>query len=200
MPITILHGQVEPVEITITGQCTYKRKPCGRCGKAKTNPVHRAPGKGGTCEFQRKLGCASCGQAKAWVGHLGAPESFNVFAGRDPNVYRAAIDRWSEALGPLLDGSGLPRGLARVVAEGEVSFGDETERDQGNYRVIVEKALGDALVRGGFLPKDTWAFYEFGGLQRRDERGVSRTRLILFPSAESRSTRPVPPGQLEMAA
>jgi hypothetical protein len=38
--------------------------------------------------------------------------------------------------------------------EGEVSFGDGRERDQGNHRVIVEKALGDALVRGGYLPDD----------------------------------------------
>jgi hypothetical protein len=66
--------------------------------------------------------------------------------------------------------------------EGEVSFGDGRDRDQGNHRVIVEKAVvGDALVRGGFLPNDTWSRYEFGGLQWHDEPGVSRTRLLLFP-------------------
>lgn len=170
----------QPVEIVVLGECVYKAKPCGACGKAKTNPVHRK--KGGTCVFARKLGCATCGRPKSWVGHLGAPESFNAMAGRDPAIYRAAIDRWSEALAPLLASSGLPTGLNRVVVEGEVSFGDNTERDQGNHRVIVEKALGDALVRHGYLKADTWSRYEFGGLQRRDEPGVSRTRLLLFPS------------------
>lgn len=171
---------LEPVEVTILGQCVYKAKPCGLCGKAKSHPSHRK--KDGTCPFRRRLGCATCGQAKSWAGHLGAPESFNAMAGRDPNIYRAAVDRWAEALGPLLDASGLPRPLRRVTVEGEVSFGDGRERDQGNYRVIVEKALGDALVRGGFLLADTWSRYEFGGLQREDEPGVSRTRLMLFPT------------------
>jgi hypothetical protein len=173
---------MQPVEIEILGQCVYKMKPCGACGKAKSHPSHRK--KGGTCVFQRRLGCATCGKPKSWAGHLGAPESFNAMAGRDPNVYRAAVDRWADALRPLLATSGLPTGLERVVVEGEVSFGDGRERDQGNHRVIVEKALGDALVRDGYLPADTWSRYEFGGLQRRDEPGVSRTRLLLFPSAE----------------
>lgn len=170
----------EVVEIVVLGECVYKARPCGRCGMAKSHKSHRK--EGGSCVFQRRLGCATCGRAKSWTGHLGAPESFNAMAGRDPNVYRDAVKRWAEKLAPLLADSGLPTGLGRVVVEGEVSFGDNAERDQGNYRVIVEKALGDALVRGGYLSSDTWSRYEFGGLQRRDEPGVSRTRLLLFPS------------------
>lgn len=171
-----------PVEIEIVGRCTYKAKPCARCGKSKSNRGHRK--EGGTCAFQRRLGCATCGQAKSWAGHLGAPPSFNVVAGRDPNVYRSIIDSWTEALEPLLATSGLPTGLGRVTVEGEVSFGDGRRRDQGNSRMLIEKALGDALVHGGFIPDDDWSRYEFGGLQRRDEPGVSRTRLLLFPSLE----------------
>lgn len=171
---------LDPVEIVVLGECVYKSKPCGRCGKAKTHKSHRKTD--GTCVFQRRIGCATCNRPKAWVGHLGAPESFNAMAGRNPEIYREAVKRWAEALAPLLADSGLPTGLHRVVVEGEVSFGDNVERDQGNHRVIVEKALGDALVRGGYLSNDTWSRYEFGGLQRVDESGVSRTRLILFPS------------------
>jgi hypothetical protein len=183
---------LQPVEVWIVGECTYKAKPCGRCGRSKTHRSHQK--KDGTCQFKAQRGCATCGKPKSWAGHLGAPESFNLFAGRDPHIYRAAIDRWSEALDPLLDASGLPRPLERVTAEGVVSFGDEKERDQGNFRVIVEKALGDALVRGGWLEKDTWAHYEFGGLQRHEEPGLSMTRLILFPTAVEESP------QLELAA
>ncbi len=64
-----------------------------------------------------------------------------------------------------------------------MSFGDNAERDQGNYRVIVEKALGDALVRHGYLSKDTWSRYEFGGLQAVHTPGRSWLRLMIFPRA-----------------
>jgi hypothetical protein len=84
---------------------------------------------------------------------------------------------------PLLEASGLPKGLRRVVVEGEVSFPDRAKRDQGNYRVLLEKVLGDVLVDGGWLDDDDWDRYEFGNLQRRDEGRVSRTRLMLFPQA-----------------
>lgn len=170
------------VTVEVVRACHYKAKPCGLCGMAKTNAVHRKPDKEtpAECPFQRKLGCARCGRPKSHADHLGAPESFNAFAGRDPNVYRSMIDRWSPVLSELLEASGLPKGLERVEASGEVSFGDATERDQGNHRVIVEKALGDALVRGGWLVSDVWSRYTFGDL-RLAEDGSNRTRLFVVP-------------------
>jgi hypothetical protein len=184
-------------EITILGQCVYKMKPCGRCGRAKSHSSHRK--KGGTCPFQRRLGCATCGQPKSWAGHLGAPESFNAMAGRDPNIYRAAVDRWADALGPLLVSSGLPMGLGRIVVEGEVSFGDGRDRDQGNHRVIVEKAVGDALVRGGYLPNDTWSRYRERrwrgrGLRRSIHQRAARHGHPVHPSDGAR------PGRLPSAS
>lgn len=172
---------LEPVELVHTRVCHAKRKPCALCGKPKTNAVHKA--KGGSCPFKRQVGCANCGKALADPDHLGAPESFNVFASGAWRPYQDAKKRWHEVLGPLLEASGLPKGLGHILAEGEVSFGDAQERDQGNYRVVIEKALGDTLVELGFLPDDTWARYEFGGLARRETKGVSRLRLMIFPSA-----------------
>ena len=43
-------------------------------------------------------------------------------------------------------------------------FPARRRRDSGNYRVMLEKALGDALVEGGWLPDDTPEHYEFGGV------------------------------------
>lgn len=174
--------ELEPVLIEITAECIYKPKPCGACGRGKGHPSHRR--KGGTCVFVRRIGCATCGKPKNWSGHVGPPESFNAMAGRNPEVYRGAVRQWATVLGPLLRASDLPMGLGRVVVEGVVSFGDDHDRDQGNHRVIIEKALGDALVRGGYLVADTWKRYEFGDLQRADEPGVGRTRLMLFPTLE----------------
>jgi hypothetical protein len=39
-------------------------------------------------------------------------------------------------------------------------------------------------VEGGWLADDDWARFEFGGLAASYEKGVSRTRLLLFPSPE----------------
>jgi hypothetical protein len=183
---------VEPVVIEWTQRCSYKSKPCKRCGRPKSNPVHRKPDKGGTCEFQRQLGCDRCGKARKHADHFGAPESFNIFAGRRPEVYRSQLASWEEMLSPLLAASGLPKGLDHVLVEGRVSFGNEHEHDQGNHRVILEKALGDVLEADGYLPSDSWDHYEFGGFQREEQPGVSRVELMLFPQAPK---VPEPPAQ-----
>jgi hypothetical protein len=180
--VTEPRERLEPVMIEQVGQCFFEAKPCGRCGKPKSNRVH-TPKKTATCVFQAKRGCARCGRNKGDVAHFGAPESFNYLAGRDPKVYRAKIEQWKALLFDLLAASDLPKGLTHVLVEGEVSFGDSRKgRDQGNHRVLVEKALGDALVTGGWLPDDTWDHYEFGGFARIEEPGVSAVRLMLFPT------------------
>lgn len=186
LPLDDAGRELEPVLVEITQVCHFKRKVCGLCGRPKSNTIHRKKnveeGKA-FCKFGRRNGCEHCGLPMSHADHLGAPDSFNVMAGRDPNVYRSILDRWAPVLMAELEASGLPKGLGYVLVEGEVSFGDAVDRDAGNHRVMIEKALGDALVRGGWLVADTWARYEFGGLQRREQRGVSRTRLTLFPRA-----------------
>lgn len=127
-------------------------------------------------------GCAVCGRAKTHIEHAGAPPSMNVLGSGNQFVYQAHKKAWQGALTGLLEAAGLPRPLGRVVVEGEVTFPDRRRRDQGNHRFFVEKALGDALVAGAWLESDDWARYEFGGLVAAYERGVSRTRLMLFPS------------------
>lgn len=144
------------------------------------------------CHFKKKegkkRGCQRCGLAKGHVAHIGAPPSLNVFGGGPTRVYLGMKQTWQRLLTTKLEESGLPRGLQRVVVEGEVTFPDRGRRDQGNFRVLLEKALGDALVRGyedmegGWLADDDWLSYEFGGLAYNYEHGVSRTRLLLFPS------------------
>lgn len=178
----------EPVEVVIEQSCHFKMKPCGLCGLPKTNKVHRKKNEAEGlpfCRFGRKNGCATCGLNKAHADHLGAPESFNVMAGREPNVYRAIVDKWRPVLIDALEASGLPKGLDRVMVEAEVSFGDNVKRDRGNYAVMLDKALGDALVAGGWLDDDEWTRYGFGELVRREVAGRNWTRLVIFPVAYS---------------
>lgn len=133
-------------------------------------------------EKQAKRGCAACKGAKTAICHAGAPPSMNVLGSGNQFVYQAHKKAWQEALIAQLEQADLRRPLNRVVVEGEVTFPDRRKRDQGNHRFFLEKALGDALVTGGWLADDDWERFEFGGLAQSYEKGVSRTRLMLFPS------------------
>jgi hypothetical protein len=152
---------LEPVELEIVRQCHFKAK-----------------GEG-------KRGCGRCGAPKWDVTHIGAPPSINLLGSGNPQAYQGMKARWQALLSDHLRASGLPTGLERVLVEGQITFPDRGRRDQGNYRVLLEKALGDALKVGGWLDDDDWSRYEFGGLAYAYERGVSRTRLIIFPSVAS---------------
>ncbi len=126
--------------------------------------------------------CAQCGKGKPDMAHVGVPFSLNVFASsRSEFVYLRAKQAWQDLFVGLLAAADFPT-CRRVVVEGELCFPDRRRRDQGNYRFILEKALGDALTEGGWLEDDDWTRYEFGGLAYRYEKGEAWTRLVLFPS------------------
>jgi len=136
---------------------------------------------------QRRIGCAVCGAGKLRRQHLGAPPSMNDGgSGMDRNAYQALKKAWQAAFTDALRGSGLPLGLEAVTVEGLVGFPTRTGRDQGNHRWMVEKALGDALAEGGWIPEDTFypvSRYEFGGLQAVHTPGESWLRLMVMPRA-----------------
>lgn len=175
---------LEPVELEILRVCDWKQRSCGTCGLPKSNAVHRKPGKGGTCVFARKLGCAHCGKAKSHRDHFGQPPSMNIFGSGDPIVFQGVKKAWHGLLTELLEETALPKGLGHVLVEGEVTFPRRASAngpDQGNFRAPLEKILGDVLEEGGWLESDNWERYSFGGLEYRYEKGVSRTRLLIFP-------------------
>lgn len=155
MSITFINTGIEPVEIELERHHAYEKT---------------------------RRGCAVCKEAKTHRDHLGAPPSMNVLGSGDQWTYRSMKTAWEELLTGALEASGLPKGLDHVLVEGQCTFPDNRRRDQGNHRFMLEKALGDALVAGGWLPDDSWGFYEFGGLAQTYEKGVSRTRLMVFGS------------------
>ena len=93
------------------------------------------------------------------------PPSLNDVAGQGTR-YRwiAAKKLWYRDLAPALAAAGMVR-CDTVYVEGLITFPNRRKRDQGNYRAPLEKFLGDALQRGGYLPDDDWAHYQFGDLQ-----------------------------------
>jgi hypothetical protein len=102
------------------------------------------------------------------------PPSLNAVAGR-PNAaaWRRFKVLWGELIGQELIAAQargeLPVGnLDWVEAAGVIRFATRRERDEGNYRAVLEKALGDALVGdrrvwpgGHWLPDDTHEHFVF---------------------------------------
>lgn len=130
-----------------------------------------------------KLDGKTCGRQKNNPLHYGAVPSLNTSgSGANRFAYQSAKKALQERFIELLEESELPKGLSRVLVEGEMCFPDRGRRDQGNFRYFCEKVLGDALVEGGWLEDDDWSRYEFGGLAHRYEKGETWTRLMIFPS------------------
>lgn len=157
----------QPVELTIRQAHAFKKKP-PRWDEKKGRQVQPA-------------GCAVCGTAKTAIRHYGTTPSVNVFLAKDIQVYRSIKAAWEGELLRLLRLTELEP-CERIVVEGVMCFPTRRRPDQGNHRFLLEKALGDALVTGGYLPDDTWDRYEFGGLNHAYEAGQAWTRVLLFPS------------------
>lgn len=120
------------------------------------------------------------GSATAALGYL--PTSFNATAHahwRTVHRVKQQLQRDLELV--LLGAPGLPRPIpgGRVDVTATLIVPDRRRRDEGNFRTPLEKALGDALVAGGWLPDDTPDHYRFGAVAFEVVRGVRATRLHL---------------------
>lgn len=194
----------EIVQIEVVRDCHYKAKPCRACGR-QPSAHQRGVGIPGVCDgLQRQMGCAHCGRAKGDRAHFGAPTSYNATGGGRGSSAAAMVganlkQSWQAIFKELLAETSLPKGLAYVFVEGEITFPDHREdRDQGNFRVVIEKALGDALQEGGYIANDNWTRYEFGQLTMRIKPGESATRITIFPRADERGPT-VDQQQMELA-
>jgi len=112
------------------------------------------------------------------LGYL--PTSFNVTSHAHwTRVRRAKQELQRDLELVLLAAPGLPRPIpgGHVEASATLLVPDRRRRDEGNYRTPLEKALGDALVNGGWLPDDTPEHYRFGEVVFEVVPGVRATRL-----------------------
>lgn len=172
--------EIQPVEVLIERRCKWKKKPDDpETGK-------------------KRLGCENCGKAKMDPDHFGAPPSLNEGgSGMDRRAYQSLKKAWMRVLGDGLVRSQLPRGLKALTVEVMIGFSTYQERDEGNLRWMIEKALGDVLkdglyddegvciIEGGWLPGDSfWPVrrYSMGNLEGTHTPGESWTRLMIFPS------------------
>jgi hypothetical protein len=92
---------------------------------------------------------------------------------------------WQTEIEQLLMLSGLRRGWSRAIAGAKMSFPrSAARRDSGNFANVVEKALGDALANGRWIPDDDAGRYLFVGVEFNKERDYSSTELVVFTHKE----------------
>lgn len=133
-----------------------------------------------------KKGCAVCGESKYHRGHMGRPPTLNHAMGMDWRGWRRLKEAWQQLMHDGVESTGLQKGLDAVMVECTLCFPRRGGRDEGNLRWLPEKALGDALVEGEWLPDDTfWPVprYQFGPLVGRHTPGHESMIIVLMPVA-----------------
>lgn len=90
-----------------------------------------------------------------------------------------AKQEWEGLIMVALLQAEVPRGLWSVEAKAVLTVPTRTRRDAGNFRFMLEKALGDTLVKCGYLPDDTPEHFTFPELTFEYEKGVKLTTIHL---------------------
>lgn len=103
---------------------------------------------------------------KAILQIPGVPTSFNEVGLRSHwSVGRTQKLKWEEWISYALMAQRVPKGLQKVNATATIAFQYRRKRDEGNFRPLIEKALGDVLQSGGWLPDDDPRYYSFGAVE-----------------------------------
>jgi hypothetical protein len=111
------------------------------------------------------------------------PPSMNTNVGKGHwRPFHGAKKRWQGLFGMLLLKERIPRGATKVKARAHLRFPVRRQRDEGNYRTILEKALGDALQTVGIISDDTSEHFQFTDVIFEEERGANRTQITLIVS------------------
>lgn len=113
------------------------------------------------------------------VEHPAIPGSVNRGAGGNRRHWskgNAEKQEWDGTFGFLFMKAKLPRKLRFVSVNVELQFYDPgTRRDSENFRGPISKPLADALVKGGWIPDDTDAYYVLERVWISDVK-LARTR------------------------
>jgi hypothetical protein len=92
------------------------------------------------------------------------PPSLNRITGGSGWTWRGEKAALQRDLETLLMAERIPRPVEHVAASATLAFPVARRRDEGNYRALIEKALGDALTSGGWLADDTPQHFQFGAV------------------------------------
>lgn len=115
---------------------------------------------------------------RVWVANT--PPSFNAvgYTGSRWKLTRA-VKEWHDLIASLLLIDGVRRDFNLVLASATITFCSRRRRDVENYRVILSKALGDALVSYGVIEDDTHDYFRLTDVKLEVLPGVTRTEIVL---------------------
>ncbi len=108
------------------------------------------------------------------------PPSLNRIHSRNWRVFYRHKKKWQGAFEGELLAASVPRGLSHVHAEADLRFRTRQRRDEGNFRWMLEKGLGDALSNGRWIADDTPEFFTTGALTFEATPGSSQTLVRLY--------------------
>lgn len=114
------------------------------------------------------------------------PPSLNrVGARSDWRTFRRHKKAWERDVWLLLRADrGLKPMVPPVFVQAWLRFPKMRKRDEGNYRSILEKAVGDALQLGGYIPDDDPENYRFIAVTFEPRPGTHRTILEFTEGAD----------------
>lgn len=137
---------------------------------------------------------------ESWTRHeievRAVPPSLNTNDLRSGwQAFRRHKKQWQEEIGQALMIGKVGFGWEAAIAGAILRFPKRAaRRDSGNFTVVLEKALGDAMTFSGdsvrpvnmrYIPDDDFARYFFAGVEFEDEPGPARTRIVLFTTKEA---------------
>jgi hypothetical protein len=92
------------------------------------------------------------------------PPSLNKMGSRGNwRVWTMHKTWWQDQVGRVLMTTIQPKRelTTPVLVDAVLWFKTKRQRDEGNFRTLLEKSTGDALVAGGWIPDDTPEHYQF---------------------------------------
>lgn len=109
------------------------------------------------------------------------PDSFNkIGASGNWRAWQAKKKQWEARLVDMLCAQAVPQHtgmFARTTAI--LTVPDKRRRDAGNFGVVLEKALGDALQRAGVIEDDTPEYWSWTSVTFSHEPRVKATTIVL---------------------
>lgn len=119
-------------------------------------------------------------QSNYEFSHSDVPPSFNIVGNRGHwRQFHGIKKKWQSIFEIKLMAT-LPRKeFKRIVVSANLRFQTRRRRDEGNYRAILEKAMGDALVNGGWLADDDAERYVFQHVIIDTDPGTPTTTIHL---------------------
>lgn len=121
----------------------------------------------------------------------GIPKSLNAVGSRGSHfAFANEKKKWEGMIFIALNQAKVPRGLIYIEATAVLYPPTKHKRDEGNFRMMLEKALGDVLQVGGWLADDSTDQFRFGRLEFAETKPKPGLTVLMLECHTDESTIP----------